>query len=172
MLAFINIVYFGLGYRLYELIQNDLLFYSIQITVLFLLNILIIKKKTRAKIIYNFIFISGLFILFVFPYIRGEKIYNKINCTYELVNSVKEYRNRKGILPLNLSEIEKPQCKSDINIVHYEIINKDEYNQTNKGYIPDEKLLTEDSFIITLRITELTPMSLKFAGHRKEFYND
>lgn len=170
MLAFINIFYFGLGYRMYELIQNDALFYTIQVVILLLLNLLNIKFK-KPKIIFNLIVILGLIILFIFPYMRGEKIYNKINCTYELVNEVKKYREKNGDLPSHLNLVEAPKCASELNI-HYEILRKDEYNKNNRAFITEERLLKEDSFLITLRIPELLPMSLKFAGHLKEYSND
>ena len=160
---FYDMIYFSLGYLLYKLIQNDALFYSILIIFILVLNVFCRKIKLKLKIILNLAVISGLFVSLIFPYIKGEKIHNNINCTYELVNKIKEYRNKNGSLPLSLSEVEVPPCASKLNL-KYEIL--------NKGSIFNYELLKEDSFVITLVIPELTLYQLKFAGHRKEFYGE
>lgn len=160
---FFNTFYFGYGYRLYELIQNDVLFYSILIGFFLLTNLFARKLNLRLKVIFNLILIFGIFISFVFPYIKGEKIYNNINCTYELVNQIKEYRNKNGSLPLNLNEVKIPQCASELNL---------KYKILSKGSIFKHELLKEDSFLVSLDIPILSPYVLKFTGHKKEFYSE
>ncbi len=160
---FFDTIYFGYGYTLYVFIHNDILFYSILITILLLINVFFRKLKLRKKVILNLIVGLGLFILFIFPYIKGEKIVNNINCTYELVSKIKEYKNKNGNLPSNLSEIETSPCASKLNI-DYEIL--------YKGLIFKNERLKEDSFLITLSLPELGILELKFAGHEKEYYGE
>jgi hypothetical protein len=127
------------------------------------LNIFCRKLKLQLKIILNLAVISGLFISLIFPYIKGEKIYNNINCTYALVNQIKEYRTKNGDLPSNLSEIETSPCASKLNI-DYEIL--------HKGLIFKNERLKEDSFLITLSLPELGIVELKFAGHKEKYWGE
>ncbi len=107
---FFYIWYFEYGLTLYEKIPNNFLFYTICVIFLFLFNFLIRKVKIQVKIILNIVYVVFVFSLLVYPYIKGEKIYNDIECGKEIINEIHEYKTKNNKLPLGLNEIGNSEC--------------------------------------------------------------
>ncbi len=109
-----------------------------------------------------------MFVLLVYPYIKGEKIHNDIHCGKEIINKIHEFKSKNGELPTHLSFIENSECSKTLKH-NYEIVSMKEYNSNIKKYSNNIDSLKEDSFYLRLYIEEYTPLRILYSDRRKEF---